>query len=109
DWANAETQSTSVINNNALYDIVSLNNVFLKNSREAIWQLQPVNAGWNTEDARTFILPASGPDATGHPFSLSSLFINNFEIGDQRKINWTNSVTIGGNTYYYPYKYKSAT
>jgi len=109
DWANAEAQATLVINNTVSYDTVSLSNhVFAMNSREAIWQLQPVNAGWNTEDARAFILPATGP-GYAFPVYLSTSLLNSFEATDKRITNWINKVTVGGTVYYYPYKYKSAT
>jgi hypothetical protein len=108
-WSDAEAQATSIINNRVKYDTTLLNNVFLRNSSEAIWQLQPVNAGWNTEDAQAFILPPSGPTANstseGYPVYLSPQLVSAFETNDQRKINWTGSVTI----YNYPFKYKSAT
>ncbi|MBS1500588.1 MAG: RagB/SusD family nutrient uptake outer membrane protein [Bacteroidetes bacterium] len=113
DWADAIKQATAIINNSAEYSLVPLNNVFLKNSNEAIWQWQPVTAGQNTWDALVFVLPASGP-STGssignHPVYVSAQLENSFEAGDQRKTNWLDSVTVGGTTYYYPYKYKSAT
>jgi hypothetical protein len=114
DWPDAVTQSTAVINNNAEYSLVPLNNVFLKNSNETIWSLQPVNFGWNTEEARFFILPASGPTSNvsppgGYPVYLSTLLLNAFEPNDQRLIAWVNSVMVNGTVYYFPYKYKSAT
>ncbi len=113
DWMNAEIQATNVINNSAMFGISSIANAFLKGSNgnnEAIWQLQPVNAGWNTEDAKLFIIPTTGPSAT-FPVQLSNFLLNSFEIGDQRKSNgnWITSVTVGANTYFYPSKYKSAT
>jgi hypothetical protein len=108
-WNEAEAAATTVISNNALYDTVSLtNSVFGKTSKEAIWQLQPVNAGWNTEDAKLFILPAIGPSGS-NPVYLSSFLLNSFENGDNRKTAWQRSVTLGNVTYYYPYKYTSAT
>lgn len=106
DWVNAEGQATSVINNVSLYNLNTLNSVFLKNSTEAIWQLQPVLTGYNAQDARTFIIPATGLSSNGNPVYLNNYLLNSFEIGDQRKANWINSITIGTNTYYYPYKYK---
>ena len=117
EWYDAETQATKLIDNRAVYDTVSLNNVFLKDSKEAIWQLQPVNSGWNTEDARALILPITGPTSnssiSGYPLYLSSEFLNSFEQNDKRKSNWVSSVTVGNasgaTTYYYPAKYKSAT
>jgi len=113
-WDSAELEATAVINNTSLYGLCPiLNNVFLKNSTESIWQIQPVNPGWNTEDARIFILPSTGPtgnsSVTGYPVYLSSRLFDSFEASDQRRVDWVDSVTVNGSTYYYPYKYKSAT
>ncbi|HMG68727.1 MAG TPA: RagB/SusD family nutrient uptake outer membrane protein, partial [Chitinophagaceae bacterium] len=76
----------------------------------------PVNTGWNTEDARVFILPSTGPttavSGVNYPVYLDSNLVNSFEINDQRKTNWIGKVTPtppGTKTYYYPFKYKSAT
>jgi hypothetical protein len=107
DWVNAESLANTIIVNSNMYDTVSLNGVFLKNSKEAIWQLQPVNTGWNSEDARIFVL--TGAPSSAKPVFLSSQLLNSFEIGDNRKNNWVNSITVSGTTYYFPYKYKVAT
>ncbi len=107
DWANAEMQATAVITQSALYSLDTLNGVFLKNSKEAIWQLQPVNAGQNTQNARLFIIPPSGPtSSTTNPVYLNNKLLNSFEVGDQRKVRWVDSVAVGTTIYYYPYKYK---
>lgn len=108
NWDSSETQATMIINNSGLYSLDTLNAVFLKNSTEAIWQLQPVQVGWNTQDAQLYTIPATGPSGTW-PVYLSANLLNSFEPGDQRRINWVDSVTAGGVTYYYPYKYKSDT
>ena len=118
DYPNAEAQATAVINHSSVYGLTTLDSVFLKNSREAIWQLQPIFTGWNTEDAKVFIIPASGPSYgyLGHPVYLSSDLLNSFEPGDQRSVpgNWIDSVSYAvsqteRDTVYFPYKYKSAT
>lgn len=106
-YDSAEIQATSIIGNTALYDTIPLKDTFLKNSKEAIWQIQPVGTGTNTPDARYFILPASGPSNT-NPIYLSQALINSFEPGDLRFINWVGSVTANSKTYYFPYKYKVA-
>jgi hypothetical protein len=109
NYIDAEQESSTVINNNSLFaTVMDLNQVFKNSSTEAIWQLQPVNSGWNTEDARWFIIPLTGPNSS-YPIILSSFVLNSFENGDQRKVNWINNVKVGTNTYYYPYKYKNAT
>ncbi len=57
-----------------------------------------------------FILPSSGPTTDMQfPVYLNPGLINSFEHGDQRKVNWLDSVVVSGNTYYFPFKYKSAT
>jgi len=109
NYLNAEQQSTAVINHTTMYDTVSLNKVFLLNSKEAIWQLQPVNTNpSNTSDARLFLLPGTGPSVTGYPVYLSDQIISSFEAGDQRKTSWVGSVTpTSGTTYYFANKYKN--
>lgn len=102
DWSNAEKYSTLVIGKSNLYSLPVLDNVFLKNSSEAIWQLfPPVNA--NTAEGLFFNLintPAS--------ISLSSDFQANkvFEQNDRRSVSWVKSLTNTTGTYYYPSKYK---
>lgn len=86
DWKNAEIESTEIINNSDTYKLDSLHQVFLRNSNESIWQLQPVNLGSNTEDAKTYIIPATGPSGYT-PVYLSPQIISSFELNDQRKKN----------------------
>src|SRR5207237_1230375 len=59
DWENAQQQSSMVINNSSLFSLTDLNSAFQKNNNESIWQLQPVNADWNTEEAKLFVLTGS--------------------------------------------------
>lgn len=112
-YDSAVLAATTLINNTGLYSLCSdLGNVFLKNSTEAIWQIQPVNAGWNTEDARVFILPPTGPtsnsSAEGWPVYLAPGLLNSFEAADQRRTRWIDSLMLKGSTFYYPFKYRSA-
>lgn len=112
DFVKAETEASAVINQTSLFDVagVSLKNVFLKNSKEAIWQLQPVTIGWNTRDAQTFLLSADpvGFNATKSA-SLSNSLYNSFQDGDNRKIDWVGKYTTTSpiGSYYFPYKYKA--
>lgn len=106
----AEQYALSVINNH-LFSIVSLDSVCKANNKEAIWQLQPIIAGRNTQEGWVFILPDTGPtDASSgsYPVFLNPLLVNAFDSGDKRRLNWVKSVTVSGTTYYYPYKYQSA-
>jgi len=106
-WAEAEQQATLVINSGIyrLGNLTANDYVFSKNSPEAIWQLQPVIFGWNSQSAQIFSLTTGGPDLS-HPVFLSDQQLQAFEVGDQRKVNWVDSVTVSGATYYFPSKYK---
>lgn len=110
NYAEAEAQATEVINNSSLFALPSLNSAFLRNSKEAIWQLQPVGATGtinpiNTLDGYYFIIPSTGPSNT-FTYNLNNTLVNSFEAGDDRKVNWVNSYTSGATKLYYPTKYK---
>lgn len=112
DYVNAEAEASAVINQSSLFNLTSLSESFKMNSSEAIWQLQPVVVGHNTEDALTFVIPESGPSDINGPFGnpvyISTQLLNSFEIGDQRRSEWVDSVSVTGTTYYFPVKYRSA-
>jgi hypothetical protein len=109
-YALAETEATQVLSN-GLYSLVKdLNGVFLANSREAIWQLQPVNIAGGRNTWEGFTSTPATP--TGTPlFRLDTLnLIKKFEAGDQRLVNWTGFRKLStGATVYFPYKYKVRT
>jgi len=106
EWVNAESQATSVIGSGIYSLEANLNNVFLKASNEAIWQLRTISSSINTVEGN-LILPAS---STSTPtFLLTNTLLNAFEAGDQRKIAWVTSRIFPfptGTSLYYPYKYK---
>ncbi len=107
DYANAVLESSKLIENNPLYELVDLNNVFLKNSKEAIWQIPSVSNGFyaNTPEGREFILDPNY--SVIWTVSLQKSLVDSFEPNDKRKIEWVNSVTdLTNTTFYYPFKYK---
>ncbi|WP_140939137.1 RagB/SusD family nutrient uptake outer membrane protein [Sphingobacterium lumbrici] len=114
NYVNAETQASLVIANTAQFSLQPLNNAFLKNNNEAIWQLQPVRSTVhpnkaNTGEGAIFVLPATGPNVISnpeYPVYLSDRLLNIFEPGDQRKVSWVASVAAGANEYHYANKYK---
>jgi starch-binding outer membrane protein, SusD/RagB family len=107
DYADAETESSKIINNSSLFSLPDLSDVFLKNNNEAIWQIQPVGDGTNsnTPEGALFILPATGtrPD---FPVYLSERVVADFEPGDKRRSTWIDSVIVDKKVIYYPFKYK---
>jgi len=109
-WAAAEAEASLVLANNQYALLKDLNTVFLANSKEAIWQLMPVNVsgGRNTWEGFTST-PAT---ATALPaFRLDTInLIQKFEAGDLRLANWTGwRKTTAGATVYFPWKYKVRT
>ena len=101
DWVNAEAESSTVINNSDYGLVMDLNEVFLMNSLESIWQLKSVlNGGINTFDGERFILLAAPTEV-----ALNEDLVSAFEPGDNRRTNWIGSIT-DGQTFYYPFKYK---
>jgi len=102
DYSDAYTESNTVIQSGNFSLVSDLNSVFLKNSNEAIWQLQPVSAGYNTPDGYTYIL-TSGPNSSNNPITLSPQILSAFESGDNRKSDWVSTVD---QVNYFAYKYK---
>lgn len=102
NWVAAE-QTASLVINSGIYNLSSLNDVFVANSSEAIWQLLPVLTFLNTADGFTFIpySPEIKPS-----YVMTTELVNAFETGDQRMQSWTKSNTIEGVVYLYPFKYK---
>lgn len=102
-WEMAEAYASEVIESTTLYELVALNDVFLKNSREAIWQLNTANGGYNTYEG--FLLNYF--NSLGTPFLVSTPSLAaSFEENDGRFDAWLKAFDVQDVTYYYPYKYK---
>lgn len=102
-WAEAATQSAEVINS-GIYQLGTLDNAFLSNSKEAILQFSmPITSTNVTGEGQLFIpsQPSSRPS-----FCLTDSLLIAFEPGDQRLPKWTNKRVVSGITYFCPYKYK---
>jgi len=113
DYGSAELAATNVINHASLFNLTPLEQTFLANSAESIWQLQPVNLNgdqfWNTEDAKLFVLTADPIGlSSDKPVYLSPSLLAAFENGDNRLITWVGLYTDGSGSYYFPYKYRVA-
>ena len=106
DWASAEKEADTVINAVQLFHFCGLDSVFLKNSSEAIWQLEPVGTGFNSYDGWFFLLSGAPTSGGLQNVSISPWLLQSFETGDRRFNHWVDSVVVNGTAYYYPYKYK---
>ena len=102
-WAEASNTASAVLNATDLYGLEdNIAVVFLKDSKETIWQLQPATSGKNTDEAAAFIFFAGPPPLV----SLTDNLMNSFSATDLRKSNWTMAITDGSSTWYHPFKYK---
>ncbi|HUN03163.1 MAG TPA: RagB/SusD family nutrient uptake outer membrane protein, partial [Niabella sp.] len=77
--------------------------VFLSASRETIWQMQPVQTGFETAEGFLYVPYVS----TIIPnYIVSDQLIKAFEPTDKRKTFWLNSNDFDGQFYFYPFKYR---
>lgn len=107
DWTQAEYFSTQVINSEAYELLTDLDDVFLANSREAIWQISPIGSGFsltNTPEGRIFIIDNTPNYFT--PVALTESLIGVFEPQDKRASKWIGKFNDEEAIFYYPYKYK---
>ncbi|AWK04815.1 RagB/SusD family nutrient uptake outer membrane protein [Flavobacterium crocinum] len=105
-YPEAANEASALINSTALFALESdLNNVFLINSKETIWQFESTSAGQNTKEGPIFIFTA-GPPAS---VAASTILTSSFAALDQRKSKWLKAVSKAGEIWYHPYKYKEQT
>ncbi|MVT07674.1 RagB/SusD family nutrient uptake outer membrane protein [Chitinophaga tropicalis] len=103
NWEQCITSATAIIGRKNQYQLCgNLTDVFLKNSSEAILQLQPTVPRYNTFDAEVFILNSIPTVVAFRPEFLSV-----FETADKRMTSWISSISIDNTTFYFPYKYKA--
>lgn len=102
-WEQADVLSTMIIDVFRLED--ALEKVFLKESRETIWQLKPGESPRNTQEANQMIIVF----VPGQNYALTEELLGSFEEGDARKNTWTDSISDTENTitYSYAHKYKA--
>lgn len=111
NWEEAENLSSQIINQTGTYEILDdLDQVFLANSKEGIWQLSPEGKGsilTNTNEGATFII---------HPFlsflaqvKLTDDFVDGFGEEDKRLVHWIKFHFRTGSYHSYKYKIRSST
>ncbi|MCK7591276.1 RagB/SusD family nutrient uptake outer membrane protein [Subsaxibacter sp. CAU 1640] len=103
NWGLAESTASQLINNYNLEP--NLNDVFLKESSETIWQLKPGITPKNTQEAVQLIIQF----IPGQRYALTNSLLAAFESGDQRLTQWTESISNTENTItlFFAHKYKA--
>lgn len=114
DYQAAQSNATEVIQATNLYNMTPSATMgtalFVKNSAESIWQLPPPLSATNqyTNEAQSFI-PSSNI-ITALNFDLRPSFLNLFTgTTDRRRTQWMRDLTIAGNQYVIPLKFKYRT
>jgi len=109
NWSGADSLASAVINNSQCR-LTSLDSVFLANSDESIWQLQPIvtlGPAYNTTPDGYLFIPKALNSNDYQPFAyINKNLLNTFEPLDQRRLSWIDSTTYFGTNYFFPYKYK---
>lgn len=104
EWAMAENMASDLINSYALEN--DLDNVFLKNSQETIWQLRADSEyPLNTREGEQMIIKS----IPGQSYALKDDFLTAFETDDLRRAHWVGSMSDLDNTItlFFAYKYKA--
>lgn len=102
NWEKALQESDAIIKEGGYILESNVNNVFLKDSKETVWQFSPAASSYNTYEGYTFIFN-SGPPRS---LALTNTLVQVFAPEDQRQTNWIKGVTDGTSTWYHPNKYK---
>ncbi|WP_103192136.1 RagB/SusD family nutrient uptake outer membrane protein [Formosa algae] len=104
NWEMAEVTSSLLVDEFELES--DLSKVFLKESKETIWQFKPDASNVrNTYEANSFIIQV----VPGNLYALSNTLLHSFETDDLRFEQWVGRYTSedGLTTLYFPYKYKA--
>jgi len=94
-WSEAESEASEVIGQTGLYAMTALTDIFLKNSKEAIWQFYPPQPNINSQHGYV-------AENAAYAVPLTDSLLNAFEANDNRYAAWVGSWPA----YSYAYKYK---
>lgn len=110
NWEEAERLSSEVIAQNGTYEILdNLNEVFLANSKEAIWQLSPEGRGsvsTHTNEGSVLIIDPILSFAA--QIKLEPTFVDDFESTDKRLLYWVDFDNNLGDHFAHKYKIRSS-
>ncbi|MEC7263982.1 MAG: RagB/SusD family nutrient uptake outer membrane protein [Bacteroidota bacterium] len=103
NWERAAAMATELIDAFSLEP--DLEDVFLKESSETIWQLKPGDSPRNTQEANQLIIQF----IPGQLYALTDNLLAAFESGDQRMVHWTGSTSSEDSTVtlHFAHKYKA--
>ncbi|KAB7530304.1 RagB/SusD family nutrient uptake outer membrane protein [Flagellimonas olearia] len=102
DWQSALDEAQNVVLDSGSDLEPNLDDVFLGNSQETLWQLDTRSPGTNTNEAYHFVVLSGPPNKA----TLSQSLLESFEEGDKRSVSWVGAFSNESGTWYFPNKYK---
>lgn len=107
-WEDAEAQASAVIAKSDIYMLEdSLQDVFLKESREVIWNMEPSVYIPNAFQGLLFNIYEPISRYTSGGVVLRETFYDSIEAEDDRKEKWTTPYMDGTTEYHFSSKYKA--
>ncbi|WP_257668771.1 RagB/SusD family nutrient uptake outer membrane protein [Parapedobacter tibetensis] len=108
-WEQAASEADQLINGplKGSLALEEITQVFLRSSQETIFAISTDGSSRTTighTNAGRYYIPS--PSARGASLFFTDDFLDAFEEGDQRRVNWVNQFTAREPFNWYPYKYK---
>ena len=103
EWLLAEQTVKKIIQSPLYHYEADIHEVFHKSGKHILWQLKPQNSGDATSEVTLYYFDNSAP----HNFALTQHLVDAFPDDDLRKQTWIATVTVDGQSWYRPYKYKN--
>ena len=109
DWVNAELVASEIISQSELFQMESIDNVFLANNTEAIFQLASISSRFNENVSPLgdrFVI-SRRPAGLSGLVSPDEVYIEVYDSTDLRFTTWIGSYTTRGINYLFSNKYKN--
>lgn len=103
NWKDALEMANMIISDPQFHLLTDLDQIFIKDSKETLWQLSPSTSTGITPEAQYYLMVSAPPPLA----SLSEAFVSAYSPIDQRLLKWIGEIQDSQNrTYYYANKYK---
>ena len=102
-WLLAEQTAKNILQSPLYQYEADINEVFHKSGRHILWQLKPQNSGDATSEVPFYYFANSAPPN----YALTQDLVDAFAGNDLRKQAWIAEITVNGQSWYRPYKYKN--
>lgn len=103
EWLLAEQIARDILQSPLYQYETNINEVFHKSGKHILWQLKPQNSGYATSEGTHYYFANSAP----HNIALTQDLVDAFADNDLRKQAWIAEITVNGQSWYRPYKYKN--